>query len=256
MIPDEPVRGRTPPPWFRALSGIERVRAYTRGLLPWPPLARLLGMRTTHVAAGTVTIAMPAAEASLTPNGQLQIVPLLMSALEAASLTALPSGMDIAPLRFSIDPFRPAWPRPGNLLARARVVNSGNLYVFAEVQVDDPDGRHVAQGSLHSAIRRVEPAPPPPPESMPPVAEPVYETPDPYLRSFPCSPFAELLEREDGLAIMRTAGRRSPQVAVPHPVRLPARDLRSGTRLHRHPGERMVLLPGHRRLVVDPRRAG
>jgi len=216
MILDEPVRGRTPPPWFRALSGIERVRAFSRGVLPWPPLARLLGMRTTHVAAGTVTIAMPAAEASLTPNGQLQVIPLLMSALENASNTALPGGMDVVPLRFTIDPFRPAWPRPGNLLARARVVNSGNLYVFAEVQVDDPDGRHIAQGSLHSAIRRVEPAPPPPPETMRAVEEPVYETPDPYLRRFACSPFDDLLEREDGLTIMReaAAGRLTSPFAV------------------------------------------
>jgi uncharacterized protein (TIGR00369 family) len=205
VIPDEPVRGRTPPPWFRALSGIDRVRAFSRGLLPWPPLARLLGMRTTHVAAGTVTIAMPATEASLSPNGQLQVIPLLAMALENASNTALPGGMDVVPLRFTIDPFRPAWPRPGNLLARARVVNSGNLYVFAEVQVDDPDGRHIAQGSLHSAIRRVEPAPPAPPETMRPVEEPVYETPDPYLRRFASSPFADLLEREDGLTSMREA---------------------------------------------------
>jgi len=34
MIPDEPVRGRTPPPWVGALSGIERCRAYSRSLLP------------------------------------------------------------------------------------------------------------------------------------------------------------------------------------------------------------------------------
>jgi uncharacterized protein (TIGR00369 family) len=38
---------------------------------------------------------------------------------------------------------------------------------------------------------------------MPPVEEPVYETPDPYLRRFPVSPFGDLLEREDGLTVMR-----------------------------------------------------
>jgi hypothetical protein len=74
VIPDERVRGRTPPPWFHALTDIERMRAVARGPLPWPPLARLLGLRTTHVAAGTVTVAMPATEASLAGNGQLQVV--------------------------------------------------------------------------------------------------------------------------------------------------------------------------------------
>ena len=185
MIPDEPVRGHTPPPWFRSLSGIERVRAFSRGLLPWPPMARLLGMRTTHVATGTVTVAMPASEASVAGNGQLEIAPLMVAALESASTTALEGGLDIVPLRFSRDAFRPAWQGPGNLIGRARVVNSGNLFVLAEVQIEDSDGRHISRGSLHSAIHDVEPAPPTPPQSMQPVEEPVYESPDPYLRSFP-----------------------------------------------------------------------
>jgi uncharacterized protein (TIGR00369 family) len=203
LIPDEPVRGRTPPPWFRALTGIERVRAFSRGLLPWPPMARLLGTRTTHVAAGTVTIAMPASDACIGGTGQLVISPLMMVALDSASFTALPGGFDLVPLRFTMDPFRPAWPRRGNLLARARVVNSGNIYVFAEVQVEDPDGRHLAQGSLRSEIRKVVPEPPAPPETMEPVDEPAYTTPDPYLRSFPTGPLAEIIEREDGVTTLR-----------------------------------------------------
>lgn len=203
MIPHEPVRGRTPPPWFWSLSGIERVRAFSRGVLPWPPLSRLLGMRTTHVAAGTVTVAMPASDASIAAYGMLQIVPPMMSALLGASYTALPGGIDLVPLRFTLDPFRPAWPQPGNLIARARVVNSSNLYVFAEVQVQDPVGRHLGQGSLNSLLRRVEPTPPTPPDALQPVEEPVYQTPDPYLRSFPSSQFAELAQLEEGVAILR-----------------------------------------------------
>ena len=203
MIPDEPVRGRTPPPWFHALSGIERGRAFSRGLLPWPPLARLLGMRTTHVAAGAVTVVMPASDACIGGNGQLEIVPPMIAALEGASGTALPAGVDAVPLRFTFKAFRPVRAGAGNLVARARVVNDSNLYVFAEVQVEDPDGRHIAQGSLHSMLRQVEPAPPPPPRTMSRVEEPVYETPDPYLRSFSSSPFTDLLEHEDGVTTMR-----------------------------------------------------
>jgi class 3 adenylate cyclase len=205
VIPEEPVRGRTPPPWFRALSGIERMRAASRGLVPTVPLARLLGCRATHVAAGTVTVVMPASDASIGSNGQLQIVPVAIAALECASLTALPATRDVVPLRFTFKAFRPAWPGRGNLLARARVVNDSDLFVFAEVQVEDPDGRHVGQGSLHSMIQPVEPAPASPPATMNRIEEPVYETPDPYLRGFPSSPFVDLLEREDGLIILRNA---------------------------------------------------
>lgn len=157
------------------------------------------------MAAGTVTMAMPASEASLAANGQLEVVPLGVAALEGATVTALPAGFDSVPVAFSFDPFRPAWPRPGYLLGRARVVNSGGLFVFAEVQLDDPEGRHLGQGRLRSAVRRVEPAPPQPPVTMRPVEEPVYETPDPYLRRHPAAPFVQLLEEEDGLTVARQA---------------------------------------------------
>jgi class 3 adenylate cyclase len=206
VIPDEPVRGRTPPPWFRALSGIERYRAFGRGQVPAPPLARLVGTRAAHVAAGTVTTVMPANDASIAANGQIEIGPVVLAALEGASCTALPAGVDFAPLRFTFKAFRPAWPSKGNVVARARVLNDSNLYVFAEVQVEDTDGRHVAQGSLHSAVHTVDPAPPAPPETMPRIEEPVYETPDPYLRSFTASPFVDLQEREDGLVILGKIG--------------------------------------------------
>jgi class 3 adenylate cyclase len=197
MITDEPVRGRTPPPWFRALSGIERHRAFNRGQLPWPPLARLLGTRTTHVVPGGVNVTMPATEALLTGNNQLEITPLMVGALESACDTAVSAGRRIEPRKFTIDPFRPAWLRPGNLLARARVVNSGNLFVFAEVQLEDAEGRHLAHGSMQAVIRLVEPPPPAPPSPLPRVEEPTYETPDPYLRSFETSPSViEFLEQE------------------------------------------------------------
>jgi class 3 adenylate cyclase len=203
VIPDEPARGRIPPPWFGALDGIERMRASARGQIPWAPLGRLLGMRLTHVVPGGVNVTMPAAEASLAANGQLEVVPLLMTALECATQTAVPAGIDAIPLRFAIEPFRPAWARPGNLLARARVVNSGNLFVFAEVQVEDPDGRHIAQGSLRCALRRIEPPPPPPPDTLNIAEEPVYESPDPYLRRFAATPALDFMEHEDGLTLLR-----------------------------------------------------
>jgi class 3 adenylate cyclase len=203
VIPDEPVRGRTPPPWFRALSGIERMRAFSRTQVPSPPIARLLGYRATHVAAGTATMVMPASDACISANGQLQIVPAAVAALESATLTALAGGVDAVPVRFTFKAFRPAWPGKGNIVARARIVNDSHLFVFAEVQVEDPDGRYLGHGSLHSMIQLVEPAPPMPPPTLNRIEEPAYETPDPYLRRFASAPFVDLLEREDGLTVLR-----------------------------------------------------
>ncbi len=214
VIPDEPVRGRTPPPWFHALSGIERVRAFSQGLLPRPPLSRLLGLRTTHVVPGAVTIVMPAADSSLAGVGQLEITPVIAAALESACLTALPAGVGARSFKYSVNPFRPAYARPGNLLARARVLHSSSMGVFAEVHLEDPEGRHLAHGTMHTAMRRVEPPPPSPPEEMTPVEEPVYETPDPYLRNLPCSAPWSTLEQEEGLTLVRKWADGTVQIPV------------------------------------------
>jgi len=57
--------------------------------------------------------------------------------------------------------------------------------------------------------RGLHPAPPSPPETSPRVEVPVYETPDPWARSFPASAFTEIQEREHGLATMRGRGEMS-----------------------------------------------
>ena len=48
-------------------------------------MARLLGMRATHVTAGSVNVAMPASDACIAGNGQLEVAPLLVATLEAAT---------------------------------------------------------------------------------------------------------------------------------------------------------------------------
>ena len=171
-------------------------------------------MRTTHVVPGAVTVVMPAAESSLSGIGQIQITPVMVAALEGASMTALPAGVGARPLKFSLNPFRPAYARPGNMLARARVLHSSNMGVFAEVHLEDPEGRHLAHGTLQTAVRPIEPPPPSPPEEMTPAEEPVYETPDPYLRSLPTSSPWSALEQEDGLTLVRKWADGSIQVPV------------------------------------------
>jgi hypothetical protein len=56
---DEPVRRSVPDPSLFSLSGLEQIRAYTRGLMPSTPSARLLGYRVTQVRSGTAVLAQP-----------------------------------------------------------------------------------------------------------------------------------------------------------------------------------------------------
>src|SRR6185369_16114910 len=141
MIFDEPVRGRIPPPWFWALPGIERIRAIYQGLLPLPPIAHLLGVRAAHVGPGSGTWTMPAGGMFETEAGTLDTAPLQETALLEVAMTTLPHGMDANPVTLAVSYFRPMRPEPGNLLARARVINASRFFVFSEVEIEDPQGR-------------------------------------------------------------------------------------------------------------------
>jgi class 3 adenylate cyclase len=108
------------------------------------------------------------------------------------------------PRTLAINFFRPNRPQAGNLLARGRVVNTSTFFAFTEVEIEDPEGRHIAHAAGQSAFRAIEPPPPPPPSRLLPVEEPIYATPDPHLRSVPRQPTPpEEWQRHGGLAIMR-----------------------------------------------------
>jgi len=204
MIFDEPVRGRVPPSWFWALSGIDRVRALYQGLLPLPPVAYLLGVRAAHIGPGSGTWTMPANRSFETEAGTLDPAPLQETALFEVAMTTLPPGVDALPMTVTVNYFRPPRPETGNLLARARVVNASRLFVFAEVEIEDPQGRRIAHGSSHLRLRRVEPRPPPVPAELAPAAEPIYATPHPYLRQQAGTmPPLTTWQENDGDAVMR-----------------------------------------------------
>ena len=205
MIPDEPARGSVPPPWFWALSGLDRMRAFSDGLLPWTPLSRLTGMQMSHVDAGSTTWTMPASDALVGYNGLLELTMLVETALTGAAITSLPPGATVVPITFSVNHFRVPRAARGNVIAHARVVNTSSLFVFTEVRMQDPDGRPLAQGSSQAAIVPVTPPPPPLPGLLQRVEEPTYATPDPYLRVIaPIGGLDEILRDRSGLEAIQT----------------------------------------------------
>jgi class 3 adenylate cyclase len=214
---DEPLRGQIPPPWFPALSGLERMRAWSNRILPAPPAARLLGVRLAHVGPGMVACVMPAGEIMLAPNGQIETWPLLSNALNMALATAVGPGQYAKPLTMFVNYFRPARPGAGNLLAKARVINSSSLFAYAEVLVEDAEGRQIAHGGAAAAIVLSDPAPPPPPRSLEPVDEPAWATPDPWQRPAGAMVPLSLWETTDGINIITDVASgtlRSPFVAL------------------------------------------
>jgi len=204
VIVEEPVRGRIPPPWFGALPGIDRMRAVTQEVVPLPPLSRLLGVRPAHVGPGSGIWTMPATGWSQGATGTLEISMLIESALTGVALTSLPTNMGVEPVTLDIDMFRPTRAQPGNLLARARIVNASRFFVFTEVEIEDPQGRQLAHGASHAEIQPIRPPPPPPPAELRPFEEAAYIVPDPYLRPVTGDAIPdETWAQNDGYTVMR-----------------------------------------------------
>src|SRR5262245_1436437 len=170
------------------------------------PLARLQGLRAAHVGPGSGTWTMPASAALQLPGAisVIEISAFIETALTGVTMTAMPPGVTAEPRTLAINYFRPNRPQSGSLLARGRVVNMSTLFAFTEVEIEDPEGRHIAHAAGQCGIRPLEPPPPPPPTRLRPVEEAVYATPDPHLRPVVARAAPpEEWERHGGLVVMR-----------------------------------------------------
>ena len=201
MITNEPVRGSIPPPWFWALSGVERMQALSQGHVPAPPLTRLTGVRPAHVGPGSGTWIMPASP-QIQGAGTLEITPLVGAALEGIAMSVHPPGTTVDLLTIDVQHLRRTRPHAGNLSARGRVVNASKFFTYTEVQIEDTEGRQIALANSYAAIRQIDPPPPPAPEPLQPVEEPSYATPDPHARPVVGSQLSrETWDTDDGMAL-------------------------------------------------------
>lgn len=213
----EPVRGHVPPPWFAALSGLDRMRAWSNGLLPPSPTARLTGSRCTHVGPGSAICVMPTSEMQVAPNGHLLIMQVVADALWCALTTSAAPGQVVRVLSMSTFHFRPARAGAGNFLARARVVNSSTWFAYAEVSVEDSEGRQIGHCGGQAAFVTLDPAPPVPPSSLALAEQPVWPTPDPWQRPPGPNSGLSMLDTVGGLEIARaisSGSLRSPALAL------------------------------------------
>ena len=155
------------------------MRAWLNRRAPAVPLTRLTGARLTQAGAGTASTSMPASP-WLMQIDSLEVTALASQTLELAVRTGVPPATDIQLMAFSVHHLRPANPDSGGIIARARVIHTGRVMTVAEVLVEDGSGRGVAHGTGSVATIPMNERPPDRP--LPPVDEPRYSTPDPYLR--------------------------------------------------------------------------
>lgn len=185
---EEEPRGGYPDPRLLGLPGGERLRAWSRGGVPRPPLTRLTGARFVSAGDGTANAEMPASgwllnSAGAVGGGTLAI--LADIAFGCSIETQLPPATPYTTAELSLSLLRPAGVGT-TLSAGGQTIHVGRSVALSEAfLIDERSERLIAHGTSRCAVLPpIEPAPDPPEEL--PSAEPAAdEDSDPYRRPWP-----------------------------------------------------------------------
>ncbi len=145
----------------RTRSGAELLEELRTGALPAPPIAELLGMRITEVAAGRAVFELEPAEFLYNPLGMVHggvLATLLDSAMGCALHATLPAGTSYTTLEFQLHFVRPVTMRAGTIRAVGTLVHGGGTLATAEGRIEGGDGTLFAHGTCSMMLLRPRPA--------------------------------------------------------------------------------------------------
>jgi uncharacterized protein (TIGR00369 family) len=134
----------------RELSGLEAMRAMRDGVLPPPPIGRLLGMDLVEVEEGRVVFTCEIDESLYNPLGAVHggiVCTLLDSVAGCAVHTTLARGLGYTSIEIKVNYLRGVHAGSGPLTAVGTVTKPGRRVAFAEGRVTDAAGRLVATAS-------------------------------------------------------------------------------------------------------------
>ena len=131
-------------------SGLETMRAIRDGVLPPPPIAKLVQMGITTIEEGRVEFTCALDESVYNPIGVVHgglVCTMLDTVAGCAVHTTLPAGVGYTSIELKVNYLRAVHASSGPLTAIGRVVKPGRRVAFAEGEVLDAAGRTVATAS-------------------------------------------------------------------------------------------------------------
>ncbi|HET7482780.1 MAG TPA: PaaI family thioesterase [Actinomycetota bacterium] len=186
-LEDEPFRGGYPTIEFLALTGVERMRAAAKGLMPRPPIHHLFGLTPQSASVASSVFSMPASPWLQSGAGVFLAGTAALVAdapLGSAILGPLGPGQVVVTSDLTLNYLRPTSTRSQRLTGRARPIEVGRRLGLAEAVIEDGAGEVVAHATTRCFIREF---PVPEKTELPPIEERQYDTPDPYLRELTTS---------------------------------------------------------------------
>lgn len=125
------------------MSGLDMVRAIRDGILPPPPMARLIGFIMTVAEPGQVVMELAPEESLENTIGLLHgatAAALLDTAMGCAISTMLPAGQTSVTLDLKLTYLRPLSVRSGTIAAEGKVIKIGRQTSYTEGFVRDGAG--------------------------------------------------------------------------------------------------------------------
>jgi uncharacterized protein (TIGR00369 family) len=133
-----------------SMSGLEAMRAIRDGILPPPPMARLIGFDMRVAEAGQVVMELEPHEGLENTIGLLHgatAAALLDTAMGCAISTMLPAGQGAVTLDLKLTYLRPLSVRSGRILAEGKLIKLGRQTSYAEGFVRDGAGNLVVHAT-------------------------------------------------------------------------------------------------------------
>jgi uncharacterized protein (TIGR00369 family) len=131
-------------------TGLETLQAIRDGVLPPPPIARLVQMDIVDLSEGRVEFSCALDESVYNPIGVVHgglVCTLLDTVAGCAVHSTLPQGLAYTSIELKVNYLRPVHLASGPLTAVGTVVKPGRRVAFAEGEVRDAAGRAVATAS-------------------------------------------------------------------------------------------------------------
>jgi len=140
----------------RESLGLAFVERISRGELPPPPIASLLGMEIVDVAPSQVVFALEPAEWMFNPIGSVHggiAATLLDSAMGCAIQTALPAGTGYVTADLHVRYLRAMSADTGRVLATGTVIQAGRRQATAEGRIEaHATGKLIATGTTGCTV--------------------------------------------------------------------------------------------------------
>jgi uncharacterized protein (TIGR00369 family) len=126
-----------------AMSGLDAMRAIRDGILPEPPMARLIDFRLRVAEPGRIVMELEPHEGLENTLGLLHgatAAALLDTAMGCAISTMLPAGQGAVTLDLKLTYLRPLSVRSGTISAEGKIIKLGRQTSYAEGFVHDGSG--------------------------------------------------------------------------------------------------------------------